>query len=497
MESYTDDSNVALDQSSGTNNNNSKSQLNQFYVCANCCQAFASTNDLRNHVAANCNTTYESSKLEVKESQNQVLMLTIDPQNNEKPSGDAPSNPSQTMVHSSIPSNQVPTDWLTQLANIATGPQSPLLQKSDIRSPAMNFNQLMHTYAKPPRSHDATSSSLENEEFQSRVLTPLNTIEPESDDRVSSSSPFPTCPEDFESGHGTWSHTWPSAVWQCFMKGSLIRFTTGHKTEWQLAEEIGRKELLAKQAYQSSDLDSDNQSATRIYAPNGLTLERIEEIEPAALSVDDSIPEEMILTFNTNGTEPETLQAHCPIDHPFFVKMKGWSSYNPLLTVEKYGIPCSELESGDICIPPSHPDAISFKESNVFESFKSFDLTPLDTSTVLALSSLARQRRDIESNQPKSAPPSPVKKSRKVDPNRGKRPMNAFMLFAKKFRLEYTQMYPGRDNRAISVVLGDEWKKLGSEERKLYAEEAKSLAEEHKKNHPDCWKRKRHASSSV
>lgn len=25
--------------------------------------------------------------------------------------------------------------------------------------------------------------------------------------------------------------------------------------------------------------------------------------------------------------------------------------------------------------------------------------------------------------------------------------MNAFMLFAKKYRVEYTQMYPGKDNR--------------------------------------------------
>jgi len=25
--------------------------------------------------------------------------------------------------------------------------------------------------------------------------------------------------------------------------------------------------------------------------------------------------------------------------------------------------------------------------------------------------------------------------------------MNAFMLFAKRFRVEYTQMHPGRDNR--------------------------------------------------
>lgn len=30
--------------------------------------------------------------------------------------------------------------------------------------------------------------------------------------------------------------------------------------------------------------------------------------------------------------------------------------------------------------------------------------------------------------------------------------MNAFMLFAKKYRVEYTQMYPGKDNRWVLTV---------------------------------------------
>ena len=34
-------------------------------------------------------------------------------------------------------------------------------------------------------------------------------------------------------------------------------------------------------------------------------------------------------------------------------------------------------------------------------------------------------------------------------PTKCKRPMNAFMLFAKKYRVEYTQMYPGKDNRCV------------------------------------------------
>ncbi len=42
--------------------------------------------------------------------------------------------------------------------------------------------------------------------------------------------------------------------------------------------------------------------------------------------------------------------------------------------------------------------------------------------------------------------------SNNATPTKCKRPMNAFMLFAKKFRVEYTQMYPGKDNRWVCCV---------------------------------------------
>lgn len=34
-----------------------------------------------------------------------------------------------------------------------------------------------------------------------------------------------------------------------------------------------------------------------------------------------------------------------------------------------------------------------------------------------------------------------------VTPSPAKRPMNGFMLFAQKYRLQLIQQYPGRDNR--------------------------------------------------
>lgn len=45
--------------------------------------------------------------------------------------------------------------------------------------------------------------------------------------------------------------------------------------------------------------------------------------------------------------------------------------------------------------------------------------------------------------------------------------------------------------RAISVLLGECWKKMRSEERRAFTLQAKALADEQKRLNPDCWKRKR------
>lgn len=89
------------------------------------------------------------------------------------------------------------------------------------------------------------------------------------------------------------------------------------------------------------------------------------------------------------------------------------------------------------------------------------------------------------------------------------------MLFAQKYRLQLIQQYPGRDNRyehtdqsffrnfistlfnrAISVMLGDAWKRLNPAEKEMYTAEAHLRAEEYRRLFPDCWKRKRSKSTS-
>lgn len=84
------------------------------------------------------------------------------------------------------------------------------------------------------------------------------------------------------------------------------------------------------------------------------------------------------------------------------------------------------------------------------------------------------------------------KKSKKeLDGERPRRPMNAFMLYAKYKRPILIQENPGKDNRAISVLLGVCWREIEPNVRADYVRRAAALATEHKRRHPDCWKRRR------
>lgn len=86
----------------------------------------------------------------------------------------------------------------------------------------------------------------------------------------------------------------------------------------------------------------------------------------------------------------------------------------------------------------------------------------------------------------------PRKKRRKplLGNEKDRRPMNGFMLFAKSMRVELTKVYPGKDNRAISKLLGERWRELCEEKREDFSRMAKEMADERMKVNPDCWKRK-------
>lgn len=57
----------------------------------------------------------------------------------------------------------------------------------------------------------------------------------------------------------------------------------------------------------------------------------------------------------------------------FTLRLSGWSSFHPSLTVVHYGIPCYEMEAGDVCLPPGHRDAKHSGDSPVFDTFRRWD----------------------------------------------------------------------------------------------------------------------------
>ncbi|XP_069485239.1 HMG box-containing protein 1 isoform X2 [Ambystoma mexicanum] len=402
-------------------------------------------------------------------------------------------------------------NWLTELANIATSPQSPLMQCSfNNRSSPVNIiatSNSLHSYARPP---PVTSESEPNfSKHHWKVETPIK-HERASSESESGIFSLSSLSDDDDLG---WCHSWPPTIWHCFLKGTRLHFHKGYK-EWQDIEEYA--------AFDSCENEEDVAIGTyRRYGSDGLKLMLHEE----SVSFGESM---LKLTFDPGTSEDDLLTVQCRLDHPFYVKNKGWSSFYPSLTVVQHGIPCCEMHIGDICLPPGHPDAMKFDDSGVFDTFKSYDFTPMDSSAVYVLSSMARQRRasvsrgavigpDFErsdytqecmsastqlsynyfcSKAAKSNSSGTPVAASAMSPIKCKRPMNAFMLFAKKYRVEYTQMYPGKDNRAISVILGDRWKKMKNEDRRMYTLEAKALAEEQKRLNPDCWKRKRTNSGS-
>ncbi|KAI0235249.1 HMG box-containing protein 1 [Lamellibrachia satsuma] len=227
------------------------------------------------------------------------------------------------------------------------------------------------------------------------------------------------------------------------------------------------------------------------YAQSGLKLVNIGEQSGGTVAKNDIGSSVLVFSPEVRG-QPQ-LRARCTIGHPFFVKNKGWCSLQPDVTARHYGMWCSELELEDWCLPPTHPDAVI--THHTLDTFKSYDLSPMDSTAVITLCNMARKRSLSQSDAVTSV--EQEKKTNNALVHRAKRPMNAFMLFAKKFRMEFTRMYPGRDNREISVLLGNSWQKMKMEERKMYAVEARLLAEQYKKLNPDCWKRKRAASWSV
>lgn len=131
----------------------------------------------------------------------------------------------------------------------------------------------------------------------------------------------------------------------CFRKGSLIQLADGALRK---VEEMQTQDFLACTKY-SPDLIVDT-----------IVIAKLEESNKSC---------SVFITFEVGKSE-WTVEA--PLEHPFYVYQRGWSSFSPERSRARYGLDCHKLKAGDTCISLKKKPKESPMVSSISKDAQSF-----------------------------------------------------------------------------------------------------------------------------